>query len=112
MRFVDDNYVVQQFATATSYPSFGDTILPRTANRGPHSRDTHGANRDRNFGAVLCVVIEEKKLGCGFVRKCLTQLLHNPGTRRMARYIEMEDASPVVSQDKEAVKHSEGEGRH
>jgi hypothetical protein len=26
MRFVDDNYVVQQFATATSYPSFGDTI--------------------------------------------------------------------------------------
>src|SRR5215472_2572861 len=83
MRFVDGNHVVQQFATATSYPSFRDPILPRTANRGPHSRDTHCANRDGNLGAILCVVIEEKKLGSGFVRKGLTQLLHNPRTRRM-----------------------------
>jgi len=105
MRFVDGNQVVQQFATATSYPSFRDPILPRTLNRGPHSRDTHCANRDGNLGAILCVVIEEKKLGWGFVRKGLTQLLHNPRTRRMARYIEVENASPVVSQDKETIEY-------
>jgi len=111
MRFVDGNHVVQQFATATSYPPFRDTILPRTANRGPYRRDTHGANGDLDFGAVLCVVIEEQKLDGGLVRKGLTQLLHNPGTRRMARYIEVKDASPVMSQNKEAVEHSEGDGR-
>src|SRR5215472_14214328 len=81
MRFVDGNHVVQQFATATSYQPFRDTILPRTASRGPHHPDTHGANGDRNFGAVLCVVIEEQKLDGGLVRKGLTQLLHNPCTR-------------------------------
>jgi hypothetical protein len=112
MRFVDGNHVVQQFATATSYPSFRDPILPRTANRGPHSRDPHCANRDGNLGAILCVVIEEKKLGWGFVRKGLTQLLHNPGTGRMARYIEVENASPVVFQDKETVEYPESEGGH
>ena len=111
MRFVDGNHVVQQFATATSYPPFRDTILPRTANRGPYGRDTHGANGDRDFGAVPCVVIEDKKLDRGLVGKGLTQLLHNPGTRRMARYIEVKDASPVMSQDKEAVEHSQGDGR-
>ena len=30
----------------------------------------------------------------------------------MARYIEVEDTSPIVSQDKEAVQHSEGDGRY
>jgi hypothetical protein len=46
-------------APATSHPSFRNTILPRIANLGPHSRDTDGANREGNFGAILCVVIEE-----------------------------------------------------
>jgi hypothetical protein len=39
MRFADGQHVVQQFATATSYPSFRDPILPRRGNRGPHTRD-------------------------------------------------------------------------
>jgi hypothetical protein len=72
MRFVDGNHVVQQFAAATSYPPFRDSILPRTANRGLYTRDTHGVNGDGNFGSVLCVVIEEKKLDGGLVRKGLT----------------------------------------
>jgi len=112
MRFVDGNHVVQQFATATSYPPFRDTILPRTANRGPYRRDPHGANGDGDLAAVLCVVIDEQKLDGGLVRKGLPQLLDNPGTRGMARYIAVKDASTVMSQDKEAVEHSEGDGRH
>lgn len=68
MRFSDGDHVVQQFATATADPALGDSILPRTANRSPHSRDPHSANHDENFGAVLGVVIEQK-LCWGFVRK-------------------------------------------
>jgi hypothetical protein len=30
----------------------------------------------------------------------------------MTRYIEVEDASPVMTDDEEAVKHSKGDGRH
>ena len=104
--------MMQQFAAAAVDPALGHTILPGTADRRPHRPEAHPANRDGNFGAVLCVVIEEQKLGCGFVRKCLTQLLHNPGTSRMARYIEVEDTSPVVFQNKETVEHSEGDGWH
>ena len=57
------NYVVQQLAAATSYPSFRDTILPRTADRRPHGFDVHGVNCVENVSTVLGVVIKEKKLG-------------------------------------------------
>ena len=58
-------------------------------------------------GGAVPVSVSEVHSECG-----LTQLLHDPGTRRMVRYIEVQNASPVVSQDKETVEHSEGDGGH
>ena len=46
----------------------------------------------------------------GFERKCLAQLLHDPETGRIARDVEMQDASAIMTNEEEAVKESEGGG--
>ena len=67
MRLVDGKHVIQQFAAAAADPALGDAVLPRTADRGPHSRDVHRANYGGNFPAVLGVVVQDKKLGGWFI---------------------------------------------
>ena len=81
MRFVDRDHMIQQFPTATSYPTLGHPVLPRTTNRRPHSLDVHRPNGGEDLGAVLGIVIEQKKPGERFVGEGLPQLLHDPGTR-------------------------------
>ena len=43
------------------------------------------------------------------VRKSLAKLLRHPLTRRVPSYIEMQDAAPVVGDDKEAIEHLKGQ---
>ena len=62
MRLVDGKHVIQQFAAAAADPALGDTVLPRTADRGPHSRDVHRANCGGNFPAVLGIVVRIRNL--------------------------------------------------
>jgi hypothetical protein len=62
--------------------------------------------------AVLGVVIQNEKLGRRFVGKGLTQLLHDPSAGRMAGDVVVENAPPIVGNDEEAVKDSEGDGRY
>ena len=112
MRLADGNHVIQQFATAAADPALGHTVLPRTTHCSPHSLDVHGANRDGHFSAVLGVVIQEEKLGRPFVGKGFAQLLHDPSACRMAGHVEMENAPPIVANDKEAIKHTEGDRGH
>src|SRR4029077_17666282 len=110
MRLADGNHVIQQFATAAADPALGYTVLPRTTHCSPHRLDVHGANRDGHFGAVLGVVIQEEKLGRPLVGKGFAQWLHDPSAGRMAGHVEMENAPPIVANDKEAIKHTEGDG--
>jgi hypothetical protein len=51
---------------------------------------------------------------CGVVirQSCLTQLLHDPATGRVAGDVEMDDAPSVVADHKEAIQHAEGDGGH
>ena len=84
MRLVDGKHVVQQFAAAAADPALGDPVLPRTADRGPHSRDIHRAHCGGNFPAVLGIVIQDKKLDWRLVRKGFAQLLRDPGAGGMA----------------------------
>ena len=112
MRLVDGDHVIQQLAPTTADKPFGNPILPRATYHGPDGDQIHGASYHWNLGAVLGVMIEDEKLDGGLVRKCLSQLLRDPGTGRMARDVEVEDASSIVANDEEAVEHVEGDGGH
>jgi hypothetical protein len=50
---VDWDHVVEQFATAASHPAFGNSVLPRTANRSSRAGDFHSADGGR-FSTASC----------------------------------------------------------
>lgn len=58
----------------------------------------------RNFQPVLRVTIQDEEPGGRLVRKRLSQLLHDPATGGMTGDVEMENASPIMTDDKEAVQ--------
>jgi hypothetical protein len=93
-------------------PTFGDAVLPRATDRRPYGRDVHGANRCGDFGTVFGVVIENEKLGVRFIGKSFAQLLYNPGAGRMACDVEVQNATPIMTDDKEAIQYPERDGRH
>jgi len=52
--------------------------------------------------------IEDQKPGSGPKWKRLPQLLDDPTTRWMLRDVEVQDAPPIVTDDRKAVQHTEG----
>ena len=111
MALVQRNDLVEQIAPAAADPAFRDSILPRALDRGLHATNCHGSNRSRYFQSILCVVIIDQELGRGLVGKGFAKLLHNPTARWMTSDIEVQDASTVMANEKEAVKHAERERR-
>ena len=107
MGFVNSNHVIDQFPTAATDPALSNSVLPRTMNRRPNGCDAQGTNRFENLSAVLAVVIENEEPRGQFVREGFAQLLHDPGARRMARDVEVEDVPPIMANDEKAVQHTE-----
>src|SRR5437667_8257963 len=111
MPLVYRNNLVEEFAPATSNPPLGHAVLPRTLNRGSYGCDVHRANRNRHLQSIFCVVVEDQELGCGGIRKGFTQLLNDPGARRMPRDVEVQDAPTIMADDEKAIEHAEGQRR-
>ena len=103
------DHVIEQLAATASYPALGDTILPGTPNRGSRAGYFHRVDCGRDFQPILGIMIENHKLGCGLVRKRLSQLLDDPTARQMASDIEVHATATVVADDEEAVEHIKGE---
>src|SRR5262249_38854937 len=108
---VQRNGLVEQFASAAPYPALRDSVLPGTLNRGLYAGDLHGSNRSRNVQPILCVVVKDEKFGRGLIRKGFAQLLYDPGARRMASDVEVQDAATVVADNEEAIENMERESR-
>jgi len=58
MPLIEDDHVVQQVASATSYPALGNTVLPRTAKGRASWLASHLLHRRNHIGAKLCVAVE------------------------------------------------------
>ena len=108
MAFVHCNDVVQQVTAATLDPSLRDAILPRTFEGGSHRPDLQRSNDCGNLHSILAIPVEDEKPGSRFKRKRFPQLLHDPQARRMLGDVEVQNASTVVTDDEEAVEHTEG----
>ena len=57
-------------------------------------------------------MIQEEEPGRGRVGKRFPQLLYDPGAGGMAGDVQVENLSPVVTNNKEAVENAEGDGRN
>ena len=109
---VESNHMVQQLAAAAPGPTFGDTILPGTFERGPHVVYLEGSNGCRDLGPVFCVPVKDEKSGSCLERKRLPQLLDDLTACRMLRDAEMQDTPAIVAHDKEAVEDTKADRGH
>jgi hypothetical protein len=112
MTFVENDRMVKLVAAAVPDSTLRNTVLPWTSEAGPLGLDAEAPRRLDHFFIELCAAIEDKITRRRFVRKCLTQLLNNPGTTRMLRDVAGQDAPPVMCNDEEAIENAEGERRH
>ncbi len=58
MPLIQDDHVVQQIASATSYPALRNTVLPGTAKGRSSWLASHVPHSRNDLGAKLCVAVE------------------------------------------------------
>jgi len=61
MPLIEDDHVVQQVASATSYPALSNTVLPRTAKGCASWLASHVSHSRNHIGAKLGVAVEEQE---------------------------------------------------
>src|ERR1700730_15079493 len=112
MAFIERNNVVQQVSSTASDPTLRYTVLPGTPERGSHRVHLQGSNCRWKIPTIFRISIEDQKLGSGTKGKRLAQLLDDPTTRRMLCDVNVQDASPIMADDEEAVEHAERDRWH
>src|SRR5437762_944536 len=107
MGFVQSDYMVQDLAAATPYPTLRNAILPwglHTRPLGFQSRRVQ--KRDDAVVELRISVQNHVAVWTGFW-KSLTQLLHDPLGIRMSSDVEVEDLAASVLNHEEAVEQLE-----
>jgi hypothetical protein len=105
--FVNWNDVIQEITPATPYPTFRDSILPRTLERGADRTHAQGSNCCGDFQSILGIAMKDDKPWSVFKCRYLSQLLNDPVAPRVVCDIEMQDAPTIVADDEEAVERTE-----
>jgi hypothetical protein len=112
MSLIHDDHMVEQIATTVSGPALGNAVLPRTSEAGSfwlYAETFHGAD---NFFIELRGSIKDEVAGCRVVGKCFPELLNHSLAGRVLGHVAMNDTSPVMRNDEEAVENTEGERWH
>jgi hypothetical protein len=112
MAFVHSNNVIQQVSSAAFNPTLRNSILPGTFKGGAYGTNRQSTNRCRDFQPIFPIPVKDQESGSRPERKRLPQLLDGPQARRMADDVEVQDASPVVADDEEAVEQAERDRWH
>src|SRR4029077_9869378 len=112
MAFIHRNNVVQQVSSTASHPPLRDAILPGRSEGSSLGNDPGGFHRCDHLEPELLIAIKDQVFVRGFKGKRLPQLLDDPTARRMLRDANVQDASPIMTDDKKAVQHAEGNRWH
>jgi hypothetical protein len=112
MALVERNHVIKNFTATTSDPAFSYSILPRAPNRRSDWHYSQGTDGCLDFESVVGVVIEQQKSGRCRKREGFPDLLTDPDAGWMARDIEVQDSSPVMANNEEAVQNAKRPSWH
>jgi len=108
MPFIQYDHLIQQVSSTVTNPAFGDSVLPGTAETGSPRRDAKALYDAYDIVVEVCATVKDEIIGYRVVGKGLAKLLSHPGAGGVLRHIEMQDAAPVVRDDKEAIQHTKG----
>ena len=112
MSLVEHDHVIQQVPAAASHPTLRHTVLPRTVIRRTDGLASQFSDGRHHLPAKLCVVVEQQEFGRRRVGPRFSHLLHDPWRSGVARYVEAQNFSSVVANDKEAVQDTEADRRN
>ena len=107
-----NDHMIEQVPTHTSNPALGDAILPGTAKS---SSDWFLAvlfdGRD-DISRELCVAIEDEELVRLFISPSFAQLQYDPEGVGLTGHIDVQNLTPVVTDDKETIQDTERQCGH
>jgi hypothetical protein len=107
MALIHGNDVIQDVSSAALNPTLRNSILPGTFEGSSDRANLQGANSRRDFQPVFPITVKDQEPGSRSKWKCLPQLLNDPQARWMPSDIEVQDAPPVVADDKKAIEYAE-----
>jgi hypothetical protein len=103
MPLVKHNYMIKQVASAIANPAFGDAVLPRTSEADSFRLDAEARYGADNFTVEVRYPVEDQIAGGRIIRECFAKLLRDPLATWMTEHVAVEDASPAMRDDEEAV---------
>jgi hypothetical protein len=112
MPLIDHVYVVEQFSSAATNPSLGDSVLPRTPEAGTLGLDAEALYCVDHLVVEVCRAIEDQVTGDRIVGKGLTQLLDDPRAGRVLGDAAAQDSAAIMRDYEEAVQDAKSQRRH
>ena len=109
MPLIENDHMIEQITTAIAYEALGHAILPRALERSAYRLCAQDFRCPNDFCIEDGVTVMDQIAGSGIVGKGLTQLLNNPRAGRMPGHVEVQNTTPVMRDDEEAVENAEGE---
>src|SRR5712692_142925 len=110
--FVNCDDVIQEFTAATPYPTLGNSILPRSFERGAGRTHSQGSNCCGDFPSIHGITIKDDESRSGSKWECFSQLLDDPRACRMLCDIEVQDVPTIVTDDEKAIEQAECDRRN
>src|SRR5215813_2578831 len=111
MVFAEHEPRVQPLPAEGTDQSLHGGVLPRAPRSRNPFLDLQSRYSLAKLFAVERIPISQQEAGSGLVRKRLNQLLRRPGSRRMLRHVEVQNATPVVGQHNQDLQHTKSRGR-
>src|ERR1017187_6280730 len=96
MPFVENDDMVEQVPAAVADPALRDAVLPWTSEAGSLGLNANALHRVDHFFIEVCTAIKDQEFGGRVIRKCLAQLLNNPGAARMSGHVAVQNSPPII----------------
>jgi hypothetical protein len=112
MSLVQDDHVIQAFATETPDEPFDVWILPGTSGRDQHLFDPHVPYPLPKVSPVDTITVAQEIPRCLVPREGFDHLLCGPFRGGVLRDVKMDDAAPFMGEDEQHEEHSVGYRRH
>ncbi len=94
--------MIEQFPATVSNPTFGNAVLPRTAEAGPFWLNAKALHGIHPILVAVSTAVEDQVFLCEVPGECFAELLDYPFARRMSGHVEVQEAL-AMRNGKEAV---------
>ena len=112
MTFIQRDHMVEQISAAVADPMFRNAILPGTSEARPFGFDAEALHDSGHLFVKVRGPVENQVVRCGVIGECFSKLMCDLGTIWMSGNVPVQNAPPVMGDDKEAVENAKAYRRY